>query len=106
MAHYFDDIFHRHTNPKTPGIPSTPRPHHFRRSSTARSISNRSDFEASVNGDVVDDSRSVSSAQDPEAVRHRHEADQHLRLYITDQIEKVIEGEDDDESPEEFQAMP
>jgi len=114
MAHYFDDIFHRHTNARTPGAPSTPRPHHFRRSSTARSISNRSDFEASINGDIVGDEGSLSSAShglgisgDPEAQRHRNEADQHLRLYITDQMGRVIDGNDgEDETCDELQAMP
>jgi hypothetical protein len=112
MAHYFDDIFHRHTNPKTPSVPSTPRhrPHHFRRSSTARSIGNRSDFEASVNGD---DSHSVSSAHglgvsagDHHETRHRDEADEHLRIYVSDQLGRVIGGNDEEESPDEFEAMP
>lgn len=83
MAHYFDDIFHR-----TVGSPGKPKPHmHMRRSSTARSISARSDFDASINGEDFD-TRSVAP-DDPEREAERKEADVHLHQYISEQLQKV-----------------
>ncbi|KAI1418241.1 Six-hairpin glycosidase [Hypoxylon sp. FL1857] len=89
MAHYFDDIFHRHV-----GIGSTTRPSkkHMRRSSTARSISARSDFDASVNGEEYD-VRSVAP-DDPEREAQRKEADAHLHQYISEQLERVKSHDD------------
>lgn len=84
MAHYFDDIFHRNIN-----ITNSAKPHkgHMRRSSTARSISARSDFDASVNGDDFD-TRSVAP-DDPEREALRKEADSHLHQYISEQLQRV-----------------
>lgn len=95
MAHYFDDIFHRHVNIGTPRSPSMPR---MRRSSTNRSISARSDFDAAdVNGDEEEDEDEVrprgpsrsASIYDPERIREKAAADEHLQHYISDQVEKV-----------------
>ncbi|KAK6825724.1 family 63 glycoside hydrolase [Apiospora arundinis] len=60
MAHYFDDVFHRTTGQ---GHPKKP---HMRRSSTARSIGARSDFEGSVNGDDDDDHDLEKVKSDPD----------------------------------------
>ncbi|KAK8037019.1 cytoplasmic protein [Apiospora marii] len=98
MAHYFDDVFHRstgHGHPKKP---------HMRRSSTARSISARSDFESSVNGDDDDnhDARSIGNSvagapfTDPERESQRQEADAHMHRYISEQLEKVQKDSDED----------
>lgn len=98
MAHYFDDVFHRnagHGQPKKP---------HMRRSSTARSISARSDFEGSMNGDDDDghDTRSIGNSvagapfTDPERESQRQEADAHMHRYISEQLEKVQKDPDED----------
>ncbi|OTA83608.1 hypothetical protein M434DRAFT_181138 [Hypoxylon sp. CO27-5] len=89
MAHYFDDIFHRHVNI---GNAVRPSKKHMRRSSTARSISARSDFDASVNGEEFD-VRSVGP-DDPEREAQRKEADAHLHQYISEQLEKVKSHDD------------
>lgn len=99
MAHYFDDIMHRHTNPSKPQKPQ------MRRSSTARSMGARSDFN-SVNGEDLD-ARS-EMAEDPEREAQRKEADAHLHKYIADQLQRVA---DDDEyqgvaDKEEYEATP
>ncbi|KID63493.1 glycoside hydrolase family 63, partial [Metarhizium hybridum] len=87
MAHYFDDMFQRGLDLGTPRSPSMRR---IRRSSTARSIGARSDFEASANG-VDDDAHSVTNSvihDDSERAREREEADSHLHRYISDQLER------------------
>lgn len=79
---------------------------HMRRSSTARSIGARSDFDASVNGDEFE-SRSVMP-DDPEREAERKEADAHLHQYISDQLQRVID-DDDEHQPvdrEEYEAYP
>ncbi|CAJ2511835.1 Uu.00g074600.m01.CDS01 [Anthostomella pinea] len=76
MAHYFDDILHRHVNV---GSPKAEKPR-MRRSSTARSMGARSDFDNSVYGDDDDD---------PEREAQRKEADAHLHSYISDQLQRV-----------------
>lgn len=97
MAHYFDDIFHRHVQVGTPRSPSMPR---IRRSSTSRSIGARSDFgSVDMNGDADEDgddvpTRRVSRANsvfsnDPDRIREKTEADAHLHLYISEQLERV-----------------
>ncbi len=67
----------------------------MRRSSTARSIGGRSDFEAIENGDEDEGrrrrlSRAVSVySNDPDRIQERAEADEHLRYYISEQLERV-----------------
>ena len=100
MAHYFDDIFHRHVNVGTPRPASMPR---MRRSSTARSISLRSDFDVTspqaTNGtrrydDDDEDPFNAPSlgnsvaAEDPALLRERREADEHMNRYVSDQLER------------------
>lgn len=95
MAHYFDDIFQRHVEN---GVPHPGGRRHLRRSSTARSIGARSDFESSINGD--DDARSVTNSvyhDDPERVKEKQEADSHMHRYISDQLRRYtgLDGEED-----------
>ena len=100
MAHYFDDVFHRDAGPghhrKKP---------HMRRSSTARSIGARSDFESSINGDD-DDANSVT-ALDPEREAERREADAHMRHYISEQLERVKAHQDHEgyKLPDEYETQ-
>lgn len=78
MSHYFDEMVSRtvdhgaHAN----GMPR------LRRSSTARSIGARSDFD--------DDSHSANSVRldDPERVRQRSVADGHMHSYISEQLSR------------------
>ena len=100
MSHYFDDILHRHVGgaqtPKSPVLSShKPR---FRRSSTSRSISARSDFDVhDLHGYDEDDgdvrtrrgSVAASAINDPVRMRERAEADAHLHSYISQQLERV-----------------
>jgi hypothetical protein len=107
MAHYFDDIFHRHVGAKTPATPRSPEMPRIRRSSTARSISARSDFSrvdlngysGDEGGDEEDESvytprrGSVGGnsvmLDDPRRARERAEADAHMHNYISEQLERV-----------------
>ncbi|KAK8134672.1 glycoside hydrolase family 63 [Apiospora sp. TS-2023a] len=107
MAHYFDDVFHRNTGHGQPKKP------HMRRSSTARSISARSDFEGSANGDDDDnhDTRSIGNSvagapfTDPERESQRQEADAHMHRYISEQLEKVKKDPDEDDGlADEYEA--
>ncbi|ORY64370.1 Six-hairpin glycosidase-like protein [Pseudomassariella vexata] len=90
MAHYFDDIFHR-----TVGSPKMQKPR-MRRSSTARSIGARSDFDNSSNGDGDDDDKNSVSGLDPDREHERREADAHMHQYISDQLERVKADEEND----------
>ncbi|KAJ8118042.1 hypothetical protein ONZ43_g4073 [Nemania bipapillata] len=89
MSHYFDDTLHRHIHLNN----SKPRKPHMRRSSTARSIGARSDFDTSVNGEEFE-TRSVLP-DDPEREAQRKEADAHLHQYISDQLQRVIDDDDE-----------
>lgn len=83
MSHYFDDVFARSTGRRG----STTSLRHIRRSSTARSIGLRSDFDTDVNGTEANASLGNSfHADDPERERERHEADEHMHQYISDQL--------------------
>jgi hypothetical protein len=94
MAHYFDETLHRHAR----GGVQTPR---FRRSSTARSIGARSDFEGADDGEA---SSSVILG-DPEKLRRKAEADAHMHHYISDQLERVRTARDAGSGDgEEFEA--
>ncbi|KAM0474855.1 hypothetical protein ACHAPX_007376 [Trichoderma viride] len=96
MAHYFDDIFQRHIDN---GVPHPGGRRHLRRSSTARSITARSDFESSVNGD--DDARSVTNSvyhDDPERIKEKQEADSHMHRYISDQLHRYNGASNEEDS--------
>lgn len=95
MSHYFDDIFARGTDRRgsmTPGPGGKPR---MRRSSTARSIGARSDFDE-TNGD--DSLSNSATLDDPEKLRQRmrekSEADAHMHRYISDQLERFKEDKE------------
>ncbi|GKT86704.1 LOW QUALITY PROTEIN: glycoside hydrolase family 63 protein [Colletotrichum tofieldiae] len=95
MSHYFDDIFARGTERRgsmTPGPGGKPR---MRRSSTARSIGARSDFDE-TNGD--DSLSNSATLDDPEKLRLRmrekSEADAHMHRYISDQLERFKEDKE------------
>lgn len=78
MGHYFDDVFHR-----SAGVPHQGGMPRIRRSSTARSIGARSDFD--------DDARSMTNSihhDDPERAKERSEADAHMHSYVSDQLER------------------
>jgi hypothetical protein len=84
MAHYFDDMFQRSLDGGTPHAGDKPR---LRRSSTARSIGARSDFEGPNGAD--DDVRSTSNSvfpDSPERTREKSVADAHMHQYISDQL--------------------
>ncbi|KND94276.1 hypothetical protein TOPH_01031 [Tolypocladium ophioglossoides CBS 100239] len=105
MAHYFDDMFQRsidHGTPRSPGM------RRIRRSSTARSIGARSDFDASVN-DPDDDAHSITNSifpDDPARVREKAEDDSHLNHYISDQLERYKSQNGDFEHEDEFETQP
>jgi hypothetical protein len=103
MAHYFDDTFTRHVNQaKADKSPY----HRMRRSSTARSIGARSDFDTSVNGDGP---QSIGNSVEPETVereRERKEADAHTANYVSEQLERVRSNQSADfETGDEFEAQ-
>lgn len=103
MSHYFDDILTREIKrrdsniPATPGLNGKPR---MRRSSTARSIGARSDFDSEMNGQDGDDGSLGNSVtlEDPEKLRERlkerSEADAHMHRYISDQLERFKEDKE------------
>ena len=88
MAHYFDDVFQRGSrHSRRPSGPEKPR---LRRSSTARSIGARSDFDSVTNEDD-EDARSMSNSvfpEDPERFKEKEEADTHMHRYISDQLNR------------------
>lgn len=99
MSHYFDDILSRGVN----GKPEKPRRGHMRRSSTARSIGARSDF------DDLLDARSVhggDAPDDPDRQAELQEANVHLHRYVTDQLERVrSDREEGVEDADEYEAQ-
>lgn len=118
MAHYFDDIFHRHEGGmQTPKSPSSPR---LRRTSTSRSIAARSDFDSNDLNGFEDEgdgdfptrrgslSHGVLMAADPERLREKREADNHMHAYISSQLERVKleQSADGYSTGEEFEAQP
>lgn len=101
MNHYFDDVFSRHLG-SSANKSKSPR---LRRSSTARSMGARSDFDASADGD--DDYRSVAdTVEDPERERERREADLHTANYVSEQLSRVRSNQSADfENSDEFEAQ-
>lgn len=80
----------------------------FRRSSTARSIGARSDFDnGEANGYEDDnDGGSVTHDEDPDRLREKEDAEEHMRNYITQQLERVKNEQvvDGYERGDEFEA--
>ncbi|OKL62587.1 putative protein W [Talaromyces atroroseus] len=83
-AHFFDDVFHRSAKPQRPGQ------RWLRRSSTSRSIGNRSDFESVINGDaggIPNEEEAVSTNGAPtNGVGH---VEDHFSTYVADQLGRV-----------------
>lgn len=89
-AHYFDDVF---SNKSRKNSVIGGKPHHFRRSSTHRSIGKRSSFTSSANGEG-DEAKSVAnSALEDEYSSERRAADEHVVSYVTDQLERIRSNE-------------
>lgn len=106
MNHYFDDVFTRHIGqPRANKSPYS----QMRRSSTARSIGARSDFDISLNGDGEDDALSVGNSaetENPERERARREADEHTANYVSEQLSRVRSNQSADfETGDEFEAQ-
>lgn len=89
---YFDETFSRSDKPR------------IRRSSTSRSIGNRSSFNNSTNGDVPAEPVGDHTA-DPEHERQRMEANQHVANYINDQLQRVRSNESVAVYEDEFEAQ-
>lgn len=95
MGHYFDDVFHRSAGN---GVPHNGMPR-IRRSSTARSIGARSDFD--------DDAHSVSGSVhlDEDRARERSEADAHMHSYVSEELERYKdENKQNYEHDDEFET--
>lgn len=94
MAHYFDDVFHRGTSSSTPKKPI------LRRSSTNRSIGNRSDFHGSIEDEAeLNELRSPTNSVgadhfDREREKERHEADVHTANYVSNELQRVRSNDD------------
>ena len=95
-AHYFDDVFSK---------PNAAKPR-IRRSSTTRSIGNRSSFNVSASGDLSREDDEAQSAigsvrnEQHEGERRKSEANEHVAKYVADQLERIQSNEpvfDEDE---------
>lgn len=88
-AHYFDEIFTSKGKPK--------KPHHLRRSSTARSIGHRSDWETSTNGDEdfspINRSNSIGYLN-AEDIEEKAAMDKHVAHYVSDQLQRIKLNDD------------
>lgn len=91
MNHYFDDIFTRHVaNGANGKSPKSPKPHHLRRTSTARSIGARSDFGDHDHDDEEKHDHEGSVApMDEQKMREKEEADRHVANYVSEQLHRV-----------------
>ena len=99
MAHYFDDMFQRTIDS---GTPRSSGLRHVRRSSIARSIGARSDFDTSVNG--ADDDGD-SAVYDDTRSKEKAEADEHMHHYIADQLSRYKTQNRDFEHEDEFETQ-
>jgi hypothetical protein len=98
-AHYFDDVFSRSSKS------TNEKPHHFRRSSTYRSIGKRSSFASSANGDE-DEARSMAnSALNEERNEEKKEADQHVASYVSERLERIRTDDSATAYEDEFEAQ-
>lgn len=88
-AHYFDDIFTDTGKPK--------KPHHLRRSSTARSIGHRSDWEANHDEESTTPLARQNSVGylNAEDIQRKSAIDQHVAHYVSDQLERLRTKDDD-----------
>ena len=98
-AHYFDDIFSKVNRPK--------QRHHLRRSSTTRSIGDRSDW-ASTQGDddaltPINRTNSIGYLNEDD-LKQKAEMDQHVAHYVTDQLERIRSNDSAEVEPAEFET--
>jgi len=108
-AHYFDDIFSK-------GRVSKPK---LRRSSTSRSIGNRSEWGTSTNGDhteALEDSNEDIQKRfqydransigylDEEALKRKAEVDEQVAHYVSDQLERLHCNDSASEWKDEIEA--
>jgi hypothetical protein len=104
MNHYFDDVFTRHTSEHT----SAPR-QHLRRSSTARSIGARSDFDNTISGELDEEVKSVENSVDSNNTdrdKEKKEADVHTAHYVSEALSRVrSHGSVDFGAGDEFEAQ-
>ncbi|KAL8636138.1 MAG: hypothetical protein Q9226_009286 [Calogaya cf. arnoldii] len=77
-AHYFDDVFSRSSKARE----EQPR---LRRSSTSRSIGNRSSFYRSVDGNP----QHLADDNEDNRVRRRSEVDEHIARHVTQALERL-----------------
>lgn len=81
-AHYFDEVFTDKGRPKKPA--------HLRRSSTARSIGHRSDWENDEDDTVTPIARTNSVGYlNAEDMEKRAAIDQHVAHYVSDQLKRL-----------------
>jgi hypothetical protein len=87
-AHYFDDIFTDTGKPK--------KPHHLRRSSTARSIGHRSDWGATDDEEQPTPLARINSIGylNQEDIERKSAIDQHVAHYVSDQLERLKTDEE------------
>lgn len=89
-AHYFDEVFSNTGKPK--------KPYHLRRSSTARSIGHRTDWETSTNGDddlgPIKRTNSIGYLNE-EDMQNKAEMDKHVASYVSDQLERIKSNKSD-----------
>ena len=100
-AHYFDDVFSSSSKPRgeKPSI---------RRSSTSRSIGNRSSFSISVDGEDTSarlDSQNPQEADSENRESQQLEADQHVAAYATNQLERLRTNDSVAVYEDEFEAQ-
>lgn len=106
-AHYFDDVFLKRR--KLSFAPA--EPNRLRRSSTSRSIGNRSDqddHEHAIDDDVPEASlgrKNSVGAMDAEAMKKRQEADQHVAEYVTQQLQHIRTHSTSSTVHDEFEAQ-
>ncbi|EPS28289.1 putative alpha-glucosidase [Penicillium oxalicum 114-2] len=92
-SHYFDDMFTRTGRRRTPDRPF------IRRSSTTRSIGNRSDFNSTITGDATPapstgfdedgNSRPISRQGSAVGLSQNGHDDEHLHNYVASQLQRV-----------------
>lgn len=100
-AHYFDDVFS--SSSKTRGEKPS-----IRRSSTSRSIGNRSSFSISVDGEDTTARLDGKNPQEDDTVEResqQREADQHVAAYVTNQLERLRTNDSVAVYEDEFEAQ-
>lgn len=97
-SHYFDDIFTRSGRPRSSRKPS------FRRSSTTRSIGNRSDFESTFAG-AETPAADILSEDEQDHRFPRNGVDEHVSNYVASQLQRVRSSASIGAYEDEFEAQ-